>query len=140
MTPFLASKCPKNLILADFNFGDTDRGFTGGLFIEQAGTVSENLRGYYQADQNGSPTILTDYCLWWHKPYRHWWIGHCRNRGDNNGLAYLNPDVLCPHEGKSGDWRRGGSDTELPGFARVAKKSDLNGTIVEAKEAVEKGA
>ena len=53
---------------------------------------------------------------------------------------YLNPDVLCPNEGKSGDWRLAGKDTEVPGFVREAKKSDLNVTIPAAKEAIEEGA
>ena len=60
----IASKCPHNLILENFNIGR----FKGGLFIEKAGTASENLRGYYQSDEKSQK----HYCLWWHKPYRHW--------------------------------------------------------------------
>ena len=126
----LASKCPKKVVLVDFNFDNDNAGFPGGLFVEQAGTVSENLRGYYRKEPEVT-TFLSDYCLWWHRPYHHWWIGHCRNRGDNNGLAWLEPDVLCPHEAKSGEWRRGGSDTVMAGFVREAKASDLNATTTK---------
>ena len=108
------------MILENFNI-QSNVGFKGGLFIEKAGTASENLRGYYQSAEKS--TFVEDYCLWWHKPYRHWWIGHCSSRGDNSGLAWLEPDVLCPNDSQDG-WRRGGSDTELTGYARIAKASD----------------
>ena len=104
-------------------------GFKGGLFISKAGTVSENLRGYYQSTQKS--TFVDDYCLWWHKPYRHWWIGHCSSRGDNSGLAWLEPDVLCPNMSQDG-WRRGGSDTKLTGFARIANASEAIMTAIKA--------
>ena len=104
-------------------------GFKGGLFISKAGTVSENLRGYYQSTQKS--TFVDDYCLWWHKPYRHWWIGHCSSRGDNSGLAWLEPDVLCPNQSQDG-WLRGGSDTKLTGYARIANASEAIMTAIKA--------
>ena len=103
------------MILENFNIGQ----FKGGLFIEKAGTASENLRGYYQSDEKSQK----HYCLWWHKPYRHWWIGHCSSRGNNHGLAWLEPDVLCPNDSQ-GPWRRGGSDTVTTGYARIANTYD----------------
>ena len=111
------------MILENFNI-ESNVGFKGGLFIEKAGTINESLRGYYQSATEKS-TFLDDYCLWWHKPYRHWWIGHCSSRGDNSGLAWLEPDVLCPNQSQDG-WRRGGSDTKLTGYARIANASDVS--------------
>ncbi len=49
-------------------------------------------------------------CVWWHRQYRHWWVGPCENVGLNDGYAYAESDVECP----SGSlWRRGGSDEYL---------------------------
>ena len=56
---------------------------------------------------------LENKCIWWHKPYRHWWVGECTNLGENNGFAWLAPDSLCPIQDKAGDWHRGGSDDLL---------------------------
>ena len=56
---------------------------------------------------------LENKCIWWHKPYRHWWVGECTNFGGSNGLAWLAPDSLCPIQDKVGDWRRAGSDDPL---------------------------
>ena len=66
-----------------------------------------NGRGVYRAEK--SPQN----CIWWHKLYRHWWLGDCRKRGNNHGFAYLRPDETCPHDGSEGEWRRGGSDEVL---------------------------
>ena len=56
---------------------------------------------------------LENKCIWWHKPYRHWWVGECTNLGENSGFAWLAPDSLCPIQDKAGDWRRGGSGETL---------------------------
>ncbi len=47
-------------------------------------------------------------CVWWHRQYRHWWVGPCENVGLNAGYAYAEEDFSCPR----GDqvWRRGGSN------------------------------
>ena len=66
-----------------------------------------NGRGVYRAEK--SPQN----CIWWHKQYRHWWLGDCRKRGNNHGFAYLGPDETCPHDGGEGEWKRGGSDEVL---------------------------
>lgn len=66
-----------------------------------------NGRGVYRAEK--SPQN----CIWWHRLYRHWWLGDCRKRGNNHGFAYLGPDETCPQDGSEGEWRRGGSDEVL---------------------------
>ena len=48
-------------------------------------------------------------CIWWDVKFRHWWIGDCEKRGNNYGSAFLEPDEICPHHGRKGDWKR--SDT-----------------------------
>ncbi len=59
-----------------------------------------------------------DKCIWWHRQYRHWWIGPCENVGTNSGFAYIQPDLRCPML-SSGlawieiDWRRGGSNEPI---------------------------
>jgi hypothetical protein len=55
-------------------------------------------------------------CVWWHRQYRHWWIGPCENVGLNVGYAYGEEDFVCPYSVKT--WRRGGSNEILHG-ARV---------------------
>ena len=59
-------------------------------------------------------------CIWWENDYRHWWIGDCEKRGNNYGLAYLEPDENCPHDGFNSRWRRAGTAEIL-----------TNGKIVE---------
>ena len=59
-------------------------------------------------------------CIWWENDYRHWWIGDCEKRGNNYGLAYLEPDENCPHDGLNSRWRRAGTNEIL-----------TNGKIVE---------
>ena len=66
-----------------------------------------NGRGVYRGEKNNHN------CIWWHKQYRHWWLGDCQKRGNNHGFAYLQPDTTCPHDGADGEWRRGGSDEVL---------------------------
>jgi len=68
-------------------------------------------------------------CIWWHRQYRHWWVGPCDNIGLNAGFAYIREDISCPAQCQTepdsdGDyycssdapitWRRGGSDEQLP--------------------------
>jgi hypothetical protein len=55
-------------------------------------------------------------CLWWHRQYRHWWIGPCENVGLNEGYAFAEEDFDCPDVKQT--WRRGGSNEILHG-ARV---------------------
>jgi hypothetical protein len=50
-------------------------------------------------------------CVWWHRQYRHWWIGPCENVGMNTGYAYVKEDSDCPSYENT--WRRGGSDEFL---------------------------
>ena len=79
-----------------------------------------NGRGVYRAIKDPKN------CIWWHKLYRHWWLGDCRKRGNNHGFAYLQPDKTCPHGDTEGEWKRGGSD-------EVLKK----GKVMEAVSVVE---
>ena len=80
-----------------------------GLYVEQSITSSQCLRGYYKKGIN---------CIWWHKEYRHWWIGDCNNRPENVGHAWLEPDVTCPNQAGS-DWRKSGTDEELNGYVTI---------------------
>ena len=80
-----------------------------GLYVEQSITSSQCLRGYYKKGIN---------CIWWHKKYRHWWIGDCNNRPENVGHAWLEPDVTCPNQAGS-DWRKSGTDEELNGYVTI---------------------
>ena len=64
---------------------------------------------------------MSQNCIWWHKQYRHWWLGDCRKKGLNHGYAWLEPDLACPTDpppGGEGEgkplWRRGGTDEALP--------------------------
>jgi hypothetical protein len=80
-------------------------------------------------------------CIWWHKEYRHWWVGPCENVGNNAGFAYINEDTSCPYPYFNNDfkltWRRGGSDEIVSGIESYAwaiasaggkKVEDLTGT------------
>ena len=96
------SLCPKVLRV---NFNRT----YDGLYVEQSITSSQCLRGYYKKGIN---------CIWWHKKYRHWWIGDCSNRPENVGHAWLEPDVTCPNQAGS-DWRKSGTDEELNGYVTI---------------------
>ena len=58
-----------------------------------------NGRGVYRAIK--SPNN----CIWWHKLWRHWWLGACKHIGKNDGFAYLQPDETCPQDGSEGEWR-----------------------------------
>ena len=116
------SKCPEQLMVEGFAFDDS------GLYIKQnnSGSIEDSSKGrklerdYYRHEK------LQHRCIWWHKLYRHWWIGRCNSLGENQGHAYLVPDTLCPHQGKPGEWHRGGIDTPLEsGIVREAKPNDL---------------
>ncbi len=50
-------------------------------------------------------------CVWWHRLYRHWWVGPCENVGKNTGFAYAKEHVDCPSYEQT--WWRGGSNTFL---------------------------
>ena len=52
-------------------------------------------------------------CIWWDKKFRHWWIGECGKRGNNYGYVFLESDVVCPHHGDTGDWKRSGTNEIL---------------------------
>jgi len=77
--------------------------------------MSPQYNGQYQFDyysgflEGNRPVFQRNgKCVWWHRQYRHWWIGPCENVGQNSGFAYIEQDVYCP----GGDVliRRGGSD------------------------------
>lgn len=79
-----------------------------GLYIKNGGMIKER-DVYYHVSRY-------DFCIWWHKQYRHWWLGKCKDIGENAGYAYLNPDKSCPHEGKSSEWHKSGSDKTINGY------------------------
>ncbi len=41
--------------------------------------------------------VQGDKCIWWFRPCRRWWLGHCEHVGTNTGFAYIDADVVCPH-------------------------------------------
>ena len=79
----------------------------GGKDTGSWSTHLTNGRGVYKGEENPRN------CIWWHKQFRHWWLGDCLKRGNNHGFAWLQPDVTCPQDGAEGDWHRGGSDEVL---------------------------
>ena len=90
------SKCPDQVVAEGFTSDDS------GLYVKQ------NKTGKFEDSSKGSnlerPVYrhesLTHRCIWWHKPYRHWWLGNCISLGENHGHAWLAPDSLCPHQGQ----------------------------------------
>ena len=92
-----------------------------------------NGRGVYRAEK--SPQN----CIWWHRLYRHWWLGDCRKRGNNHGFAYLGPDETCPHDGEEGEWRRGGSDEVLKKGKVTVAVSVVEAVVKKSKEGGKNG-
>ena len=41
--------------------------------------------------------VQGDKCVWWFRPCRRWWLGDCEHVGTNQGFAYIDADVPCPH-------------------------------------------
>ena len=85
---------------------------------------SDNFNGVYKlmsepADGSGrgiwkSMADPNKNCIWWHAPYRHWWIGSCNSVRNNVGHAWLQPsEAQCPYDGGQGQWRRAGTDAIL---------------------------
>ena len=98
---------------------------TNGLYEEQSPTFSEGERGYYKHVTHPFR------CIWWHRNYNHWWIGHCDHRGLNQGHAWLGPSSLCPAPSEIGQWHQGGTDQVLQGLVRLPEATEA--TQVEAK-------
>ena len=69
-------------------------------------------KGFSNSKQVFIKTDDDNKCIWWHRRYRHWWIGTCDNIGTNSGYAYISNDVQCP-DASNINWRRGGSDEYL---------------------------
>jgi hypothetical protein len=65
-------------------------------------------------------------CVWWHRQYRHWWVGLCENVGLNTGYAFAKEDVDCPSYEQT--WRRGGSDEFLNGVHVYTKYYEAAGS------------
>jgi hypothetical protein len=86
--------------------GESDH---SGLYIKIE--YSEGNRPIYKEDKSDS-------CIWWHKFYRHWWIGTCENVGTNSGYAYLQEDGSCPSipYPNNATWRSGGTDEIIDGL------------------------
>ncbi len=102
-------------------------------FLDLKVSGDSNHNGYYNKiiySEGNRPIYLIedgDLCIWWHQPYRHWWIGDCENIGTNSGFAYLQEDSSCPNTPNPSNptWRRGGSDEILNEFELTAEKSPL---------------
>ena len=103
------------MVVQDFDITSFD--FTG-TYIALKPTLNETQKGFYQNENR------PQYCMWWHKPFRHWWIGSCANRGDNSGFAWLDPPTLCPTDGKNGEWRQSQTDEEIDGFVKEFIETD----------------
>ena len=106
----LDSKCPSQVVVQDFSVTAFD---FSGSYTELKPTTN-GTRGFYRHDTRDQ------FCMWWHKPYQHWWIGSCSNRGDNSGFAWLEPNVQCPTEGKNGEWRQSHTDEVIDGTVTEA--------------------
>lgn len=50
----------------------------------------------------------TESCLWL-AIFDYWWLGPCRNVGQNNGLGYQDTKTKCPYDATEQVWKRGGS-------------------------------
>ena len=92
----LDNECPDQLMAEGFEFGDS------GQYIKQnkSGKIEDSEKGSNLERAFYRHEDLTHRCIWWHKPYRHWWLGHCKSLGENQGHAWLAPDSLCPHQGR----------------------------------------
>ena len=99
---FLA-KCPNRIEITGFTAGNR-------LYTSKFG--SGQPQEFYWQDRGSS-------CIWRSTTRNHWWIGSCSNLGINGGMAYLLSDYQCPTDGKKGDWRQGGTDAILNGYAKI---------------------
>ena len=98
--------CPHRVIAENFTTGSQ---FNGAYSVMDDDWANERV--VYRHEK------LPQGCIWWHKQYRHWWIGDCRKKGLNHGYAWLEPDLACPTDldGEGSPlWRRGGTDEALP--------------------------
>ena len=87
---------------------------SGSVFNGRYKLMSKPPDGSERGVWKGVAGPTEDYCIWWHAPYRHWWIGNCRKVGNNHGYAWLLPsEAQCPSDGGQGQWRRGGTDAIL---------------------------
>jgi hypothetical protein len=82
--------------------------------------MSTEYNGHYQFDfhsgflEGNRPVYQNNRnCVWWHRQYRHWWVGPCENVGLNDGYAYIEQDVNCVIGGV--EMRRGGTDEIIHG-------------------------
>ena len=88
---------------------------SGSLFNGRYRLMEKAPDGVSRGVYKGVKGPTESHCIWWHKPYRHWWIGNCYKVGNNHGYAWLQPqDAVCPSDGAQGQWRRGGTDAVLP--------------------------
>ena len=97
--------CPHRVIAENFTTGSQ---FNGAYSVMDDDWANERV--VYRHEK------LPQGCIWWHKQYRHWWIGDCRKKGLNHGYAWLEPDLACPSDldGEGNPlWRRGGTDEAL---------------------------
>ena len=99
--------CPHRVIAENFTTGSQ---FNGAYSVMDDDWANERV--VYRHEK------YTQGCIWWHKQYRHWWIGDCRKKGLNHGYAWLEPDLACPSDTGADEglplWRRGGTDEALP--------------------------
>ena len=63
-----------------------------GLYIKNGALIDE--KDVYHHEKKD------DFCIWWHKQNRHWWLGKCKDITKIAGNAHLNTNKICPYEGK----------------------------------------
>ena len=99
---FLA-KCPNRIEVTGFTSGN-------GLYTSELG--SGQPQEFYRQDGGNN-------CIWRSTTRNHWWINSCSFFGINGGIAYLASDYQCPTDGKKGEWRHGGTEAVLSGYAKI---------------------
>ena len=63
----------------------------------QSGWTNNETGEFLTQYMDGKQIFVSDaYCVWWHREFRHWWIGDCQNVGTNSGYAYIDSDERCP--------------------------------------------
>ena len=104
---FLA-KCPKRIEVAGFTSGN-------GLYTSEVGWFGSHQEFYRQDGGNN--------CIYRGHFGNNWWIYSCSASGESGGITfeapYLPSNYQCPTDGKKGDWRYGGTDAMMNGYAKI---------------------
>lgn len=94
--------CTSSILVEDF-----DNEEYNGVYYTHEDLLIHNRPVYVKNDKQ---------CLWWHRQFRHWWMGACEHIGDNQGYAWLVQDLSCPTVPQEKViWRRGGNNAIIHG-------------------------